>query len=107
MITELVYLSRDNINELTIAEDGEAVDFSGATRMVLSFDGSGVVVDSLLSNEYINWSADGKVTLKLGDLPIAPSKYAATLVVYDVDHDDGQVIFHAAQARVQFWFLPP
>jgi hypothetical protein len=107
VITELVYLGRDNVNELVIAEDGEPVDFSGALRMVLKFQGSDVVADSLTSNEYINWDSGGKVVLKLGQLPIAPSKYPATLIVYDIDHDDGQVLFHARESRVLFWFIPP
>lgn len=107
MITELVYLGRDNLNELVIEEDGEPVDLSGALRVVLKFEGSDVVADSLVSNEYINWGADGKIRLKLGELPIQPSKYPATLIVYDIDHDDGQVLFHAKESRVLFWFIPP
>lgn len=107
MITELVYLGRDNVNELVITEDGEPVPFTGALRMVLSFEGSDVVADSSVSNEYINWGADGRITLKLGELPIAPSKYPATLIVYDIDHDDGQVIFHARESKVLFWFIAP
>lgn len=107
MITELVYLGRDNINELVLTEDSSPVDFTAALRMVLSFEGSDVVADSAVSNEYINWGADGKITLKLGELPIIPSKYPATLTVYDIDHDDGQVIFHARESKVLFWFIPP
>jgi hypothetical protein len=107
VITELVYLGRDNINELVIAEDGAAVDFSGALRMVLKFEGSDVVADSIVSNEYINWEAGGRIKFKLGALPIVPSKYSATLIVYDIDHDDGQVLFHAKESKVLFWFIPP
>lgn len=105
MITEMVYLGRDNVNQLTISEDDAPVNFSAATRMVLEFDGSDVKADSALSNDYINWDAQGNITLKLGELPIEPSKYPATLIVYDADHDDGQVIFHAKETRVVFWFV--
>lgn len=105
MITEMVFLGRDNENELVIQQDGEAVDFTGITRMVLSFKGSPVVVDSLTSPG-ISWTNDGRVQLRLGELDIAPSKYTATLVAYDPIHDDGQVLFHAAQGRMQFWFVP-
>lgn len=105
MITERVFLGRDNVNVLTITEDDTAVDFGGATRMLLEFDGSDVVADSLLSNDYINWDAEGNITLKLGELPIEPSKYPATLTVFDPEHDDGQVVFHAKEARVVFWFI--
>lgn len=105
MITEMVYLGRDNVNQLTFTEDSAAINFAGATRMVLEFDGSDVVADSALSNEYINWDTNGNVTLKLGELPIAPSKYPATLIVYDADHDDGQVLFHARESKVVFWFV--
>jgi len=106
MITEMVYLGADNINELLISEDGQAVDFSGATRMLLKFEGSETVVDSQLSNEFITWDSVGRVILKLGELDIAPSKYPATLIVFDADHDDGQVLFHALERRVIFWFVP-
>jgi len=105
MITEMIYLGRDNVNELTITEDDEPVDFSGATRMVLEFEGTDVVVDSALSNEYINWDSTGRITLQLGELIITPSKYPVTLIVYDIDHDDGQVLFHASEAKVLFWFV--
>lgn len=107
MISEQVYLGRDNVNELTITEDGAPLNLSGATRMLLQFEGSDVVADSLTSNEYINWTDGGTITLKLGELPIAPSKYPATLIVYDADHDDGQVLFHARESKVVFWFIPP
>lgn len=112
MITELVFLGRDNENELiieTLGADGNTVpaDFGGVTRMVLSFAGSAAVVDSDTDNVSINWTADGFVSLRLGEFGITPSKYMATLVAYDPAHDDGQVIFHAAEGRVQFWFIAP
>ena len=109
MITEMIFLGRDNENELIIGQivdDAEtAPDFSGVTRMVLQFPGSETVVDSNTTTERINWSADGHISLRLGDLDIEPSKYMVTLTVYDPLHDDGQVIFHAAEGRVQFWFI--
>ena len=104
MITERIYLGRDNINEILVKEDGADVDFSGVTRMVLEFEGSGVSVDSALSNVFINWSA-GKIILQLGELVIPPGRYPGTLVAYDLDHDDGQVIFHAVEGKVLFWFI--
>jgi hypothetical protein len=108
VITEPIYLGRDNTNVLTFTNaDGTPLDFSGVLRMVLSFEGSPVKADSLLSNEFINWDSEGHVTFKLGALPIVPSKYSATLVAYDLDHDDGQVLFHAREGRVFFWFIPP
>lgn len=106
MITEMIFLGRDNENELDILQDGEPADFSGITRMLLTFEGSPVVVDSL-TNPGIDWTPDGRVMLRLGELDIAPSKYLATLIAYDPVHDDGQVLFHAAQGRLQFWFVPP
>jgi hypothetical protein len=106
MILEMVYLGRDNVNELTFTEDGESIDFTAVTRMVLKFDGSSVEADSALSNELIAWDAQGQITLKLGALPIIPSKYPATLIVFDADHPEGQVIFHARESKVVFWFVP-
>lgn len=106
MISELIYLGRDNENELIIQQDGNPVDLSGVTRMLLQFEGSAVVVDSL-TFDGIDWTSDGLVKLRLGMLPIKPSKYMATLIAFDPIHDDGQVIFHAAEGRMQFWFVPP
>lgn len=106
MITEMVFLGRDNENELIIEQDGQAIDLTGVTRILLSFEGSEVVVDSL-TFAGIEWTSDGHVKLRLGSLDIAPSKYPATLIAFDPVHDDGQVLFHAAQSRVEFWFVPP
>jgi hypothetical protein len=106
MINEMVYQGRDNVNQLTLTEDGLPVNLSAATRMLLQFDGSDVEADSALSNEYIDWDAQGRVNLRLGSLPIIPSKYPATLIVYDADHPEGQVVFHARETKVIFWFVP-
>jgi hypothetical protein len=106
MITEMVFLGHDNENEFLVEQDGQPVDFTGVTRMRLSFDGSEVTADSL-TFAGVSWTNNGRVQLRLGSLAIAPSRYMGTLVAYDPVHDDGQVIFHAAQGRVQFWFVPP
>ena len=105
MNTELVFLGRDNVNELAVTEDGQPIDFTSATRMLLKFEGSGVVADSDVSSEFISWAAD-TITLKLGSLAIVPSKYPGTLIVFDADHPNGQVLFHARDTEVIFWFVP-
>ena len=106
MITEMVYLGRDNVNALLVSEDGQATDLDGVTRIVMNFEGSGVQIDSNLSNEYISWSGN-TIELRLGSLDIPPGKYPTTLVAYDADHDDGQVLFHAIESSVLFWFVAP
>lgn len=106
MITELIYLGRDNVNQLTVTDmDEQPVDFSGVTRMVMSFQGSDIIIDSALHPEMIEWNSGGVVTLSLGAAPIKPSKYFATLTTFDPQHDDGQVVFHSAEGRVQLWFV--
>jgi hypothetical protein len=112
MITEMVFLGRDNENELIIELQDEvgnlsAANFTGVTRMVLSFEGTDAVVDSATDNVAINWTSDGHVSLRLGAIVIPPSKYMATLVAFDPVRDDGQVVFHSAEGRVQFWFVAP
>jgi hypothetical protein len=108
MITEMIYQGRDNENELIFDQSiaGAANFFEGVTRMVLTFRGSDAVVDSAINPELISWTADGHVSVRLGMLPITPSKYFGTLIAYDPVHDDGQVIFHSAEGSVQFWFIP-
>lgn len=98
---ETVYKLRDNPNTVTFSEDGVLIDFSAATRMVLSFEGSVVVADTGVDATLIDWSAgSGVVEFNINGIDIeAGSELFATLVVYDPLHVDGQVIVSGSATR--------
>src|SRR5512139_1988724 len=101
MITEKVYLGRDNTIDLILKADGAAVDLSSVTRMVLVV--GSVTIDSVIYPAAFNWdptpAVTGKVILTLGELTtgeppaniLSAGAYTATLTVYDPTNDDGVV----------------
>jgi len=95
MITETVYLSRDNTIDLLLTSDGSAVDLSSVTRMVLNFDGT--LIDSDDYPDAFDWDLEttGKVTFALADAlaaeSVAAGVYRVRLIVYDATNDDGIV----------------
>ena len=99
---ETVYLNRDNPISVEFKEDGSLIDFSAATRMVLSFAGSLVVADTNSNPALIDWSiGSGVVEFNLNDLAIADGELLhATLVVYDPLHTDGQVLIHYSSKKL-------
>jgi hypothetical protein len=106
-VIETVYKNRDNPNTVTFKEDGAAIDFSAATRMVLSFKGSAVVADTSVDGSLIDWSqGNGVVEFNINDIGITGGcSYSATLVVYDPAHTDGQVIVHEDSQSLIFSFV--
>lgn len=91
MITEKVYLGRDNTVDLLLMADGAAVDLSSVTRMTL--DIGGTVVDSETSPAAFDWDTGttGKVILALGDVELSEGGYKTILTVYDPSNPDGIV----------------
>ena len=104
---EVVYKNRDNPNTVTFKEGGVVIDFSAATRMVLSFYGSDVVADTAVDAALIDWTAGGGVVeFNINDLGVvAGRRLPATLIVYDPAHTDGQVIAHATSEDLSFSFV--
>lgn len=100
MITEKVYLGRDNTIDLLLKADGAAVDLESVSRMVLVV--GSVTVDSAVYPAAFDWDTGttGKVILALGQLMdgeeppaniLSAGAYTATLTVYDPTNDDGLV----------------
>lgn len=104
---EFVYKNRDNPNIIIISEDGTPIDFTTATRMVLSFDGSPVVADTDINNTLIDWSQGGGIVeFNINDLPISFYRpLPATLTVYDPAHLDGQTLIHSTNRQLYFSFI--
>jgi hypothetical protein len=91
MITEIVYLDRDNTNDLLLKADGAAVDLSAVTRMVIADVAGAWSVDSDTSPAAFDWTTGttGKVVLAFGHEGIPAGTYICNLIVYDPDNDNG------------------
>ena len=89
MITEIVYLDRDNTIDLLLKADGSAQDLAAVTRMTFEYDST--IIDSDTSPEVFDWDTGvtGKLVLALGAESIPKGDYTAKLTVYDPDNDDG------------------
>jgi hypothetical protein len=94
MTTEIVYLGHDNIIDLSLTADGEAVDLSSITKMTLSFGELLIESDNDVTDP-IRWGQSeydtGEVRLYLGDQSIPAGRYFAPLVVYDSNNIEGIV----------------
>jgi len=92
MLTEVVYLGKDNTIDLLLKADGEAQDLSDTTRMTLGLDDT--VIDSATSPDAFDWDTGttGKLVLALGAEAIDAGVYKrAVLVVYNADNPNGVV----------------
>lgn len=99
----IVYNNSDRPCKITISDNSGPVDFSAATRMVLSFRESDLIADSDVDADLIMWDAFGNVTFNLGNLGLEKGFYTGLLAVYDPAHPDGQVITHPeVDAALQF-----
>ena len=89
MITEIVYLARDNTIDLLLKADGKAQDLSTVTKMTLEYDST--TIDSVTSPEVFDWDTGttGKLILALGAESIPKGDYTAKLTVYDSDNLNG------------------
>lgn len=102
---EIVYLSRDNPNLIEIKQDGELIDFSAITRMVVNFNGSSVIADSDSDPTLFDWSkGDGVVEFNFNNLVVEPGQYTATLITFDSLHTSGQVLLHHDCKLLEFKF---
>lgn len=92
MITVTVYKNSVNTVDLEMRADGQPVNISGATRMILTIGDT--VIDSRNYPAAFDWSSNGvngQLTLALGQLePILKLRYAtylSTLAFYDVNYE--------------------
>lgn len=92
MITETVYLGRDNSIDLQLVADGVVAALSSVTRIdVVSAQGEWAVSSSD-APEAFDWSAgNGMVDISLGQQGIPPGRHSCFLVVYDQGNPHGIV----------------
>lgn len=96
-ITEQVHIGRDNSATVQIevkGADGVVIPLplEGITRMVCSFNGSGVEVDVSDNSptSKIYWQDDGTVVFKFGAVAGLKGLHTSTLTGYDSAHPSGQ-----------------
>lgn len=92
MITETVYLNRDNINTLVLRSNGISQDISACTRMLLRIGNT--VLDSNLMADVFDWTTDGvngQLRLTLGHQELSQGKQRASLTVFDLTYPNGLV----------------
>ena len=104
---EIVYKGRDNPNVIIVKEDGEPIDFTSTSRIVMSFEGTTVVADTWVDPNLVDWSqGDGILEFHLNDLPIeSDDRLSVLLIAYDPLHPDGQVLAHPYSRVLQFRFI--
>lgn len=102
-ITEKVYQGRDNISLVLFKDSatGIAIDFSTATRYVLTL-GVSIVDTDISSTAIVTTAVDGELQFDLGDLSLPLGMQYATLTVYDPAHSNGQVIVCAPEQVLSF-----
>lgn len=87
---EVVYKGRDNTNDFQLTADGNIVDLSAVTRMVLDF--GTFTIDSAFAPTAFDWSkGNGEVDLRLGPVEalILGEKQFPYLIVYDPSNLNG------------------
>ncbi|GLX86387.1 hypothetical protein tloyanaT_26400 [Thalassotalea loyana] len=106
MLNEIIYLGSDNEIELIISQKGgDKINFisAGTTRMELTL--GDIIVNSDTSR--LNYFNDGRVVLKLGDVPglDVKQKLPVKLKVFDPAHPKGQTIIHPMMHKSKLTLL--
>ena len=92
MITEIVYLDRDNVNSLVLRANGSAQDISNLSRVTLKI--GEVVLDSRIHSNVFDWSTSGtsgQLDMTLGHQDLRVGTFRSTLTVYDNSYPRGLV----------------
>ena len=92
MITETVYLDRDNINSLELRANGSAQDITATSRMTLK--AGDTLLDSNRHSNVFDWTTNGtsgQVDLTLGHQALKVGLYRATLTIFDNTYPSGLV----------------
>jgi hypothetical protein len=96
VITETLYKNHDNEIDLELRADGEAVDITGVSKVLLEV--GEVEIDSAIEPSSFDWTtngANGQLTLDVARLTkitnLKASTYKAALTVYDATYPNGLV----------------
>lgn len=99
----VVYNNSDRACQIKVTQDGQLLDFTAITRMVLTFRESSIIADTDSNPDLITWDSEGVIVFSLGHLGLDLGAYTGLLIAYDPAHINGQVISHPDDnARVIF-----
>ncbi len=100
-IIEVVYDNRDNSASILFSLGGTPIDFSAATRFLLTV--GAVTVDTDTSPTAITTTATtGELEFLLGQEGLPVGKTNASLIVFDPGHTNGQVLACDSDASLAF-----
>ena len=101
---DVIYLGRDNTNELHLKVDGVGQPLDSVTRIELEFDDGKQITNSTGSAFPIKWlglGVDGKVELKLGSYTITAGNRTCRLTTFDPIATNG--IVWSGQNGIRFY----
>jgi hypothetical protein len=96
VITETVYINRDNSIDLILSSEVNGVktvtDLTAVTRVDVVATNNKFTVTSVGHPSWISWgTVNGKLTLTLGAAGIPKGKYEAQIILFDPAHPNGLV----------------
>lgn len=106
MITETIYLNRDNVISVEMLANGAAQDITGTSRIKLKIGET--VIDSKYHLSVFDWDTNGssgQLDMTLGHQKIPVGNYVARLVVYDTTYPNGiewdaGIVLHVKEAVI-------
>lgn len=101
---DVIYLGRDNTNELLLKVDGIGQALDSVTQIELEFDDGKQITNSTGTAFPIKWlglGVDGKVELQLGGYTITEGERTCRLATIDPNNQDG--IVWSGQNGIRFF----
>jgi len=83
----IAWLSRDNVINIALSNDGILINHSLITRILLFFGST--IIDSAITPTTFDLTNVAKVVFKPRLIPIIPGTYAVSIVTYDSSNPDG------------------
>jgi len=102
-VKEIVYIGKDNSNDIELRNDNVVADITPATRVRIELFSQSddtlapIIVDSTLNPTAFDWTtkgAQGILAMALGDILTLPDHYRVRLVIYDAVSPGGLVVTH-------------
>lgn len=115
-VVEPVYIGRENVARVKFEEYDPAtelttpISWTNVTRMVLNLvpedGGAEIVADTNVDSSYMDFTVDGYVGFKLGDVPsLAAGRYYGRLTAFDAGGNDTELTHEGGEARMVFVVL--
>jgi hypothetical protein len=101
---DVIYLGRDNVNELLLKVDGVGQDLSSVEQIELEFDDGTKITNTTggaFPIKWLNQDQLGKVQLQLGGYTITAGERTCRLATIDPNNQDG--IVWSGQGGIRFF----